>query len=400
MDRVLPPTWRPSSEAELEAALNEGAFTETPKREAKQQLRSSKDQAKDMASFAIDGGLIVVGVREIKTEGRFELAPVEWADQILETPARIAASSCDPPLQVSVDWLDSDQPGYGYLLIEVPASPLAPHMAGGAYYGRGDREKRRLSDAEVERLIRARDTSLDVVRTALREQVEKDPFPEGDLAHLHVLALPSRRIPGMFKAWTAAEDAQPLLFDLVRDGVSQRTRQRAGEAARVAPTFGDLVSGFRTAGGVGIASQASTSGITAWEGSDLRFVVRERGEVSLYCGRAADRRSGRNLFFDGALAFRVRAFLDLLASLSEDAVYGGSWDVGVTVTNTHGVSSWNGDRRFASGTEYDAERYEQVTRVPQLELEKPGSATDRLVGELLRSLGNASALSELLTDPE
>ena len=85
MDRVLPPTWRPSSEAELEAALNEGAFTETPKREAKQQLRSSKDQAKDMASFAIDGGLIVVGVREVKTEGRFELAPVQWVDQILET---------------------------------------------------------------------------------------------------------------------------------------------------------------------------------------------------------------------------------------------------------------------------------------------------------------------------
>ena len=172
MDRVLPPTWRPSSEAELEAALNEGAFTETPKREAKQQLRSSKDQAKDMASFAIDGGLIVVGVREVKTEGRFELAPVEWVDQILETPARIAASSCDPPLQVSVDWLESALPGHGYLLIEVPASPLAPHMAGGAYYGRGDREKRRLSDAEVERLIRARDTSLDVVRTALREQVQ------------------------------------------------------------------------------------------------------------------------------------------------------------------------------------------------------------------------------------
>ncbi|GHC71798.1 hypothetical protein GCM10007079_04530 [Nocardiopsis terrae] len=397
MDRVLPPTWRPSSETELEAALNEGAFTETPKREAKQQLRSSKDQAKDMASFAIDGGLIVVGVREVKAEGRFELAPVEWADQILESPARIAASSCDPPLQVSVDWLDSEVPGHGYLLIEVPASPLAPHMAGGAYYGRGDREKRRLSDAEVERLIRARDASLDVVRTALREQVDKDPFPGGELAHLHLLALPSRRIPGMFKAWTAAENAQPLLFDLVRDGVSQRTRELGGEAARVSPVLGDLVSGFRTAGGVGIASQSSAD---AREEGDLRFVVRERGEVSLYCGRAAARYADRYLFFDGALAFRVRAFLDLLAGLSEDAGYGGSWDVGVAVTNTHGVSSWSGDRRSAPGAEYDAERYEQATRVPQTELERPGGATDRLVGELLRSLGNASAHSDLLTDPE
>ncbi|WP_431871537.1 AlbA family DNA-binding domain-containing protein [Nocardiopsis eucommiae] len=400
MDRLLPPTWRPASEAELEAALNEGAFTETPKREAKQQLRGSKDQAKDMASFAIDGGLIVVGVREVKTEGRFELAPVEWVDQILETPARIAASSCDPPLQVSVEWLESERPGHGYLLIEVPASPLAPHMAGGAYYGRGDREKRRLPDTEVERLIRARDTSLDVVRTALREQVEKDPFPEGALAHLHVVALPSRRIPGMFKAWTAAEDARPLLFDLVRDGVSRLTRERAGAAARVSPVFGELVSGFRTAGGVGIASQLSTSSMVVREERDLRLVVRERGEVSLYCGRAADRSDGRYLFFDGALAFRVRAFLDLLASLSEDAGYGGSWDVGVAVTNTHGVSSWDGERASSPGTEYDAERYEQVTRVPQLELEKPGSATDRLVGELLRSLGNASAHTDLLADPE
>ena len=397
MDRVLPPTWRPSSEAELEAALNEGAFTETPKREAKQQLRGSKDQAKDMASFAIDGGLIVVGVSEIKAEGRFELAPVEWVDQILETPARIAASSCDPPLQVSVDWLESERPGHGYLLIEVPASPLAPHMAGGAYYGRGDKEKRRLSDAEVERLIRARDASLDVVRTALHEQVRKDPFPEGELAHLHVVALPSRQVPGMFKAWTASENSQPLLFDLVRDGITGHTRERGGGEADVSPTFQELRSGFRTAGGVGIGSQPSSEG---GEQDELRFVVRERGEVSLYCGRAGDRRNGQHLFFDGALAFRVRAFLDLLGNLSEDAGYGGSWDVGVAVTNMHGVSAWAGGPLYSPDVEYDAERYEQVTRVPQLELEKPGSATDRLVGELLRSLGNASAHSDLLSDPE
>ncbi|MEU3017204.1 MULTISPECIES: ATP-binding protein [unclassified Nocardiopsis] len=400
MDRVLPPTWRPASEADLEAALNEGAFTETPKREAKQQLRGSKDQAKDMASFAIDGGLIVVGVREVKAEGRFALAPVAWVDQILETPARIAASACDPPLQVSVEWLESERPGHGYLLIEVPASPLAPHMAGGAYYGRGDREKRRLSDAEVERLIRARDTSLDVVRAALRERVDKDPFPEGTLAHLHLVALPSRRVPGMFKAWTAAEDARPLLFDLVRDGVTRRTRDRAGPASRVSPVLGELASGFRTAGGVGIASQLATSSMVVREERDLRFVVRERGEVSLYCGRAAARTDGRYLFFDGALAYRVRAFLDLLGSLSEDAGYGGGWDVGVAVTNTHGMSAWGGENGSAPGTEYDADRYEQVTRVPRLELEKPGSATDRLVGELLRSLGNASAHTDLLTDPE
>ena len=72
----------------------------------------------------------------------------------------------------------------------------------------------------------------------------------------------------------------------------------------------------------------------------------------------------------------------------------------MAVTNLHGVSAWADDRYPSPGVEYDADRYEQVTRVPKLELEKPGSATDRLVGELLRSLGNASAHSRLLTDPE
>ena len=45
------------------------------------------------------------------------------------------------------------QPSRGYLVVHVPASVRAPHMADGRYYGRGDKTNRLLSNTEVVRLL-------------------------------------------------------------------------------------------------------------------------------------------------------------------------------------------------------------------------------------------------------
>ena len=39
--------------------------------------------------------------------------------------------------------------GKGVLVVNIPASPRAPHMAGGRYYGRGDKTNYQMSHAEV-----------------------------------------------------------------------------------------------------------------------------------------------------------------------------------------------------------------------------------------------------------
>ncbi|USY21762.1 ATP-binding protein [Nocardiopsis exhalans] len=166
-------------------------LTETHHRDGKQDLREKKDMAKDMASFAIDGGLLVIGLREDKEAGRFFLAPIERQDQVEETPERIALTRCDPPLLVRTQWIDSHKKtGQGYLLVEIPASSLAPHMVDGRYYGRGEKQKYPLSDAQVQRLMASRDISLSRIREELQQVVTEDRWPEGENPHLHVVARP------------------------------------------------------------------------------------------------------------------------------------------------------------------------------------------------------------------
>lgn len=74
---------------------------------------------------------------------------------------QIARMAVDEPVTVSTRLITSEsQPGLGYLVVSVPASPRAPHMAGGKYYGRGDKTNQVLSHPEVlkrhERLLASR----------------------------------------------------------------------------------------------------------------------------------------------------------------------------------------------------------------------------------------------------
>lgn len=48
---------------------------------------------------------------------------------VAERPEQIAAMHCDPPLPIVCWALPTDaDPEMGYLVADVPASPLAPHM--------------------------------------------------------------------------------------------------------------------------------------------------------------------------------------------------------------------------------------------------------------------------------
>ena len=47
----------------------------------------------------------------------------------------------------------ADTPGHGYVVVHIPQSVRAPHMADGRYYGRGDKTNRVLPNTEVVRLL-------------------------------------------------------------------------------------------------------------------------------------------------------------------------------------------------------------------------------------------------------
>jgi hypothetical protein len=84
-------------------------------------------------------------------------------------PHCIAAT---PPVTVRIDLLVNPvDEATGLLAVEVPVSPLAPHMVDGRYYGRGDRGIRVLSDADVVRLHQLRALEADRIERTLDEAI-------------------------------------------------------------------------------------------------------------------------------------------------------------------------------------------------------------------------------------
>lgn len=95
--------WTPASEEELGAALSSGDLKESHTHELKRELGSSPGEraetARDLASLAIDGGVLIIGVKELKEQRTFELAPVPLEGQV-EALEQIAALRIDPRIAI------------------------------------------------------------------------------------------------------------------------------------------------------------------------------------------------------------------------------------------------------------------------------------------------------------
>lgn len=176
---MLSPYWQPQTEAELDGARLQGLLGERHHLEIKRELgpgrAAHREAAADLASFAIDGGLIIYGLDEDEDPPR--LHPISLGG-FAERIEQIGRSLVDEPLAVrSVSIPSESTPDHGYLVVTISPSPLAPHMVGGKYYGRNDKTKYVLSDDEVFRLHQRRQaweaSALDMLAT----QVDRDPTP-------------------------------------------------------------------------------------------------------------------------------------------------------------------------------------------------------------------------------
>jgi predicted HTH transcriptional regulator len=146
--------WSPSTEQEIQDAVANGLLTESHYLDLKRELApgesGKKGLAKDIAAFALDGGTILIGVDgEVSPPA---LTPVEL-DGLAEKVEQIGAMRVQEGVAVSTVAIETTTgSGRGYLVVRVPASPRAPHMADEKYYGRGDKTNRPLSHAEVLRI--------------------------------------------------------------------------------------------------------------------------------------------------------------------------------------------------------------------------------------------------------
>jgi hypothetical protein len=175
------PRWQPRTTADVHAALADGTLTEhhwvDVKRDVGPGDGAKKELARDLASFANDGGCYLIGVEEDTSTQTFTLTPVALAG-LAEKVDQVVRARCDPPLYVACHplALPSD-PGQGLLLVEIPPSPLAPHQVHGSYYGRGDKTKHKLSDTEVARLHAVRTTRRSTAEQLIQGEINRDPTP-------------------------------------------------------------------------------------------------------------------------------------------------------------------------------------------------------------------------------
>lgn len=397
--------WAPGSHAEVIAAaagglLDEGHHVEL-KREIAAGPAANKELGRDLASCAVDGGLIVVGITD--DSGRagtvVDVDLPGLAERVDQVARRIT-----PPLSVLCrDLSNPDKPGRGVLLVEIPPSPDAPHMADERYWGRGDRTEHTLADAEVRELIAARSRARADARVLLDRFIdaEASAVAGNSLGTLFVLAVPSTPRVDAVADYLYAPRAAGILFDLAKD-VSVRVEQVVG---RFDPNLRSQLVYHRRADGVGLRTDSGPPGNQDWPAL-LQVQLGSDGTVRLVSGRGTDlvaSGSGERLAISvPTAAGLLRSVLAIAAALADQAGYDGTWTVAIGVDGLQGAidSSRAGGPAARYAPSYPDGDYQRTTTATTAELaDTPGAVTGRLLLGLLRVLDAVETHQKLLNDP-
>ena len=322
----------PRSAAELKAWLGDADRPEEDHHlDFKAQLNDGRKEnielARDLAQFALDGGTLLVGVRE-EEEGPHTPTPVTLKD-LRERVESVASARVDPPLGVRCHSIpEADDPTTGYLWVEVPASPVAPHMVEGTYYGRGDTQKRRLPDDEVLRLHDARRVQERDREVALRAWVDQGlPPHKRTQVHFHFVAAPVTAPPGFVDDLL---DGSPDtgLRALVREGV-ERSQARIA-AAYMLENAGAF---SRTAQGIQLATFASPPN----EETGVLMEVTDEGHLRVRMTRvSAENDHESSVIWPEIAVVLARQCLGVVAEVAELTGYQGRWALGAAVTDLSG----------------------------------------------------------------
>jgi hypothetical protein len=385
-----PVRWFPTTEAELSGALTTGAFRERHFVDVKRVLepgeKANARLAVDLAAFAVDSGVVVVGVDDQSAA----LIPFALAG-LKERIDQVARSRLDPPLTVAVNEIPADgRPGEGFLVIVVPASPAAPHMVDGRYRGRSDTTNAVLSDAEVRRIRTLRAEALRSIRAILEAEVARDPVSEEvrQQAHLFIVAQPvfadpemlQRAIATEWQSWIGNEILNPPRLDQEwsPDLPSLQNRVRRVPEGWSATTL----------------EQDRDAGDRFREGYMLDLMIHEDGGVRLFSGRGSDTygrntvEPGRKVIIEAVVAGLAARVVDTARAVADKTGYVGNWDFGLALTGTrHTYSFTLASNFFADPLPYAGDNYVQTTSATFAELvSAPEAVVDRLFGRLNRTL--------------
>ncbi|MGX4695382.1 AlbA family DNA-binding domain-containing protein [Streptomyces sp. JNUCC 63] len=407
----------PKTEADLQAAIDGGLFEESHHLDLKKAPHSkgdNKELARDLASFAVDGGTLIIGVQENKESRTFKLAP-QPLNGLPEKVESVAWTIPDPPLSIITEEISSAaDDGTGYLIVHIPASPVAPHMVDNRYFGRGDKTKYQMGDTEVVALhARRRNTEADMF-ALLRKERDENPLRDvGTRSHLFLVAQPTAGRRDMCLPITSAQDWNIRLHTLIRRVQENPHIRAALSGTGFSPDLTFATQGHRRARGVALNSPGLGAGrVYTPQGASsdedvIELQLFEDGGMRLLMTRLSDGTSkpyespddGEQVIFDSAAVILTRHMLELIRLISEDVGYHGNWAVAVGANRLRGRHRYTHQSLFASNHRYSADTYEESTGATLAELrEAQGTVTRRLLGPLLRSLDSEEVFAKALTD--
>jgi hypothetical protein len=406
----------PADEDQLRRMVNQGLFEESHFLELKRELpagaAANKELARDLAQFTIDTGVLTIGVDEGDAATPPSLTPVDLAG-LSERVEEVAANRIDPPLHVRTHTIPATgQPGKGYKLIFVPQIPSRVSMVDGRYWGRAEKTRYILSDAEVQRY---HELALKGPRDAgdlLDAEVGRDPAAAAGLrahAHLFGIAQPvgapadllQRVIGGSgAKGWhnflhsqiRAGSAGRPLTPGWVPDlpGSGDPTRRARGWAIR----SGGMRAG-RDVQDLGGPDKVVRH--VDVEGDLLDLEVNEDGGVRLFCGRASDNLRGVEYVLDGLIIGLTKRLVLVAEAVATTTGWLGSWDFGIAVTGLRGRTSWALAKHHQDylAAPFSEDDYREMVRTTGERVVKdPDGIVTDLTGRLNRGLGESAPIPQ------
>lgn len=372
----------------------EGHFLDF-KRELGSTPGSRKETAEDIASFALDGGVLIVGVDEPES-GTYTLSPQPLSD-LSERAEQIAANRPDPGLYVRTTIIPSrDEPSAGYLVIEVPPSPAGPHMVDGRYWGRSERTKRQLNDAEVARFHAARSLSDRKVIDALMEELARDPEPRPE-SRMFFVAEPLVADEGLGRSFVRGGQASARALAMgYEDRVPESVREHS-------PAPWELSSSVRRAKGVAFTNLAEgrktpSEQFFAVDATDVE--VQTSGAIRGLMSRLTYHEShprvaaGTKRVLESLPVAWSHRLVGWAGALGEQLEYRGPWGFGVHLYGLEGATAVPQDERgmrllsSRSLPVYEAATYQSTTTASFQEIhDDPLGVVDRLIGDFIHSLG-------------
>ena len=204
---------RPETLHALKDRIALGELRESRNVEFKRDFPANRVLAKQVAAFAAEGGVLVVGVAE--TESGLQMAPVDCSG-LRERVEQVARDIPNPPVQVASHFLEAETPGSGVLWIEIAASPAMLHQVEGTYYERGDTQTRPMRDSDVADRMGLRRERPQLIQQALDDALGRgQPSAPSQHARTCVVARPIGAPHGeFFESTREHETWESFAFDL------------------------------------------------------------------------------------------------------------------------------------------------------------------------------------------